>query len=433
MLKRVIWVTAAVVIIGVVGFGIYAYKPAIAPVTAANQTAFEPEIVEKGRILAAAGYCSECHTATGGAPYAGNYPMDTGFGIIYATNLTPAMETGIGSYSPEAFRRAMKEGVDRQGRHLFPAFPYTHFTKMSDEDVDAIYAYIMSEVPPVELETKENELPFPLNQRILQAGWKLLFVDFDDYQEDNSQSPEWNRGAYLAEGVAHCGACHTPRNPVGAEIKSDQYGGAQVNGWTAPALTPQNASAVPWTAADFKSYLTKGVSTHHGISAGPMGPVVHVGIRELPDADIDALSLYLGEKSGTNDSIPQTPSAVARSLEQGRPDPQYRKDQGARLYATACASCHYNAAQIEAGRPDLGINSATNQNRPDNLVHVILDGVSGPEGIDGVVMPGFRGALSPSEVTAIAAYLRDARANKPAWPDLAGTVSRLSQKTTATK
>ncbi|MBR9862899.1 MAG: c-type cytochrome [Rhodobacteraceae bacterium] len=426
MLKRVFWATSAVILIGAAGFGIYAYKPAIEPVDANSRTAFDPEIVEKGRVLAAAGYCSECHTAEGGPPFAGNYPMDTGFGTIYATNLTPAKETGIGSYSPEAFRRAMKEGVRRDGRHLFPAFPYNHFTKMSDEDVDAIYAYIMTEVPPVELETKENELPFPLDLRFLQAGWKLLFVDFDDYEVDQAHSEEWNRGAYLAEGLAHCGACHTPRNPLGAEIESDQYGGAQINGWTAPALTPRNASAVPWTAADFKSYLTEGVSANHGISAGPMGPVVHIGIRELPESDIDALSLYLGEKSGTNNGDPVDTSAVVRSLERGRPDPQYRKDQGERLYATACASCHYNTEQIAAGRPDLGINSATNLETPDNLIHVILDGVSGPEGIEGVVMPGFRDALSPTEITAIAAYLRDARANRPAWPDLAETVTRLS-------
>ncbi|SOH94330.1 Cytochrome c, mono- and diheme variants [Monaibacterium marinum] len=427
MIKRIFWTITATAAVGVVGFGVYAYKPAMDPVAAQDRPAFGPEVVEQGRILAAAGYCSECHTTADGAPYAGNYAMETGFGTIYASNLTPAMDTGIGAYSVEAFRRAMKEGVDIDGRHLFPAFPYDHFAKMSDEDVDAIYAYIMTEVVPVEQETRENELPFPLNQRFLQAGWKLLFVDFDEYAFDDTQSEDWNRGAYLAEGVAHCGACHTPRNPVGAEIASDQYGGAQIDGWTAPALTADNASAVPWSTADFKSYLTDGVSTYHGISAGPMGPVVHAGIRELPDEDINALSVYLGERTGGNEDDPATSTAIVSTLERGRPDPQYRRDAGERLYATACASCHYNTAQIEAGRPDLGINSATNLDTPENLIHVILDGVSGPEGIEGVVMPGFRDALSTTEITAIAAYLRDARAGQPAWPDLSETVSRMAE------
>lgn len=425
MLKRLLLGGFAVAIVGAAGFAAYAYKPALDPITADTLPSFDPDTVEQGRILAAAGYCATCHTSEGGAPYAGNYPMETGFGTIYASNLTPDVETGIGSYSAEAFRRAMHEGVDRQGRHLFPAFPYDHFTKMTDEDVDAIYAYIMSEVTPVTQETKDNELPFPLNLRILQAGWKVLFVDFGRYENDPAHSEAWNQGAYLAEGVAHCGACHTPRNPLGAEIEAEQYAGAQIDGWTAPALTPDNDAAVPWSAAEFQSYLAKGVSTYHGVAAGPMGPVVHAGIRELPDDDIDALSVYLADKSGATEDDPAQSSVVLASLDRNRPDPQYRRDLGERLYATACASCHYNADQIAAGRPDLGINSATHLDQPDNLIHVILDGVNGPEGIPGVVMPGFRDALDDAEITAIAAYLRDARAEQPAWPDLEQTVSDL--------
>ncbi|MEO9824552.1 MAG: cytochrome c [Paracoccaceae bacterium] len=427
MLKRLFLIGFGVLIVGGIGFGVYAYKSPLPPITASERPEFSPEVIEKGRLLAAAGYCSECHTAENGAPYAGNYAMETGFGTIYASNLTPAMETGIGGYSVEAFRRAMKQGVDIDGRHLFPAFPYDHFTKMTDEDVAALYAYIMSEIAPVELETKEAEIPFPLNQRFLQAGWKMLFVDFGEYEGEQAQTAEWNRGAYLAEGVAHCGACHTPRNPLGAEIESQQYSGATINGWTAPALTSENAAQVPWTAPDFAAYLKTGVSTYHGISAGPMGPVVHDGIRALPDDDINALSLYFAEISGGDAADPATSETVLASLERGRPNPLYRRELGERLYATACASCHYNAAQIEAGRPDLGINSATNLDTSDNLVHVILDGVNGPEGIAGVVMPGFRGALTEADIAAIAAYLRDERAGKPAWPDLVETVSRLSE------
>jgi mono/diheme cytochrome c family protein len=425
MLKKIFLGAVALGVSGALGFGVYAYKSPIDPISADQRDAFDPDVIEKGRILAAAGYCATCHTAADGPAYAGNYAMDTGFGTIYSTNLTPDMDTGIGSYSPAAFRRAMHEGVDREGRHLFPAFPYDHFTKMTDEDVDAIYAYIMTEVEPVKTVQKENELPFPLDQRFLQAGWKLLFADFGQYQPDPTHSDAWNRGAYLAEGLTHCGACHTPRNLLGAEKASQQYAGAEIDRWSAPALTAANASAVPWTAAEFKTYLIDGTTTYHGVAAGPMGPVVHEGVRELPQSDMDALAVYLADKVGATDDDPAQSKVVLASLQRNQPDPQYRRDLGERLYATACASCHYNAEQIRQGRPDLGINSATNLKQPNNLIHVMLDGVNGPEGIPGVVMPGFRGALNDDEITAIAAYLRSNRAGKPDWPNLADTVADI--------
>jgi mono/diheme cytochrome c family protein len=425
MLKRVMLGVLGLAGIGALAFGIYAYKPAIAPIAADQHEGFDPALVEQGRILASAGYCATCHTAEGGAPYGGNYPIATGFGTIYSTNLTPDMETGIGTWSQAAFRRAMREGVDREGAHLFPAFPYTHFTRMTDADIDALYAYIMTDIAPEKTVQKPNELPFPLNLRFLQAGWKLLFVNFGPQQDDPAHSKVWNRGAYLAEGLSHCGACHTPRNALGAEQSSHRYAGAEIDRWIAPALTAANPSAVPWTAPEFKSYLAKGVTTYHGVAAGPMGPVVHDGLRELPEADIDAIAVYLADIVGATPDDPAQSAAVLASLRNNQPNPQYRRDLGERLYATACAACHYNAEQIAQGRPDLGINSATNLETPNNLIHVMLDGVSAPEGIAGVVMPGFRHALSDSEITAIATYLRDNRAGKPAWTDLAATVASI--------
>lgn len=425
MFKRICLGILAIAAIGAVGFGVYAYKPAMQPITAADHATFPPGQVEKGRVLAGAGYCATCHTAKGGEPYAGNYAMETGFGTIYATNLTPDVETGIGAYSQEAFRRAMHEGVARDGRHLFPAFPYDHFTKMSDEDVDAIYAFIMSEVAPVRSVQKENELPFPLNLRFLQAGWKMLFVDFGQYETVADKSPEWNRGAYLAEGVTHCGACHTPRNILGAEKSGEQYAGAEIDRWQAPALTAANASAVPWNAAEFREYLIEGSSTYHGIAAGPMGPVVHEGVRELPDSDLTAISVYLADKVGGDGLDPADSDIVRASLERNTPDRRYRQAEGERLYTTACAACHYNAKAIRAGRPDLGINSSVNQDDPSNLIQVILYGVTSHQGTKGVVMPGFRQALSDDQVAQIAAYLRADRAQKPAWENLRDEVTQL--------
>lgn len=427
MLKSALISLGAMAVAAAAAFGIYAYQPTLPAMGAQDRPAFDPAVVEKGRVLAAAGYCATCHTAKGGEPYAGNYPMVTGFGTIYASNLTPDVETGIGAWSPEAFRRAMQRGVDREGRHLFPALPFDHFTKVSDEDIDAIYAYIMTNVAPVRQVTNEPSIPFPLNQRILQAGWQLLFVDFGRYEPDTAKSAEWNRGAYLAEGIAHCGACHTPRNPVGAEIASQQYAGAVIDSWTAPALTAANPSGIPWTASEFAQYLKTGSGVYHGVAAGPMGPVVHAGIRELPDSDIAAIGTYLGDIVGAPDADPTQNPVLQASIKAGQPDPDYRRNLGERLYASACASCHYNASSdsLRAERPDLGINSATRLDDPSNLIHVILDGVPASEGTHGIVMPAFRTAMNDDQIAAIAEYLRASRADLPAWPDLKAKVSQL--------
>lgn len=425
MIKSILIGVGTIAVLTAGAFAVYAYNPELESIAADQVQEFDSASIENGRLLAAAGYCASCHTAEGGEPWAGNYPMETGFGTLYSTNITPDADSGIGGWSPEAFRRAMHEGVDREGKYLFPAFPYNHFTLMSDEDVDDIYAYIMSEVTPVASTQKENELPFPLDQRFLQAGWKMLFVDSGRYQANDQQSDEWNRGAYLVEGVTHCGACHTPRNPVGAEIESARFDGAAIDRWTAPALNEKSTAAIRWTAADFSEYLKVGGTRDHGIAAGPMGPVVHAGLRELPDDDLHAIGVYLADQADTPDSGSSSADIIAASLAKGRPQKTYREDEGERLYVTACASCHYNGEQIELGRPDLGVNSATRLDDPDNLIHVILDGVGNQEGLAGVVMPGFRSALNDEEVASIAAYLRRSRTDKQEWPDLTRAVSAI--------
>lgn len=427
MLKKVALSVLGVGVLAAAGFALYAYRSPIAPMQPADRPSFDAATIEKGRILAAAGYCAECHTEAGGQSYAGNFPIASPFGTIYGSNLTPDPETGIGLWSPEAFRRAMHEGVDREGARLFPAIPFDHFTKMTDEDVDAIYAYIMSEVAPVSQAVLEPTIPFPLNLRFLQAGWGLLFVDYGRYEPDPAQSAAWNRGAYLVEGVAHCGACHTPRNALGAEKASDLYGGAVVDSWTAPALTAANPSGVPWRAAEFERYLKTGAGVFHGVAAGPMGPVVHGGIAELPDEDIAAIALYLGDVVGAPEGDAQQSPVVLASIAAGKPDPAYRQALGERLYVSACASCHYSIPEngVSAARPDLGINSATREADPANLIHVILDGVAAKEGSGGVVMPAYRAAFTDSQIAAIAEYLRASRTDLPAWPDLDRRVGDL--------
>ncbi|WP_417280551.1 cytochrome c [Celeribacter sp.] len=424
MIKRILTGGVALAALGIAGFAIYAWHPAIDPIETPTADSFDADQIEQGRILAAAGYCATCHTASDGAPYAGNYPMKTDFGTIYSTNITPDRDTGIGTWSEEAFERAMREGIDQNGAHLFPALPFDHFTKMSDEDIAALYAYIMSSVPPVAQEHRDNDLPFPLDQRVLQAGWKMLFFDEGRYEADPEKSDDWNRGAYLVEGVTHCGACHTPRNALGAEDMDEIYAGAAIDDWIAPPLTAANPSGVAWTTSAFFDYLKTGSSRYHGGASGPMAPVVHAGLRELPDSDLHAIAVYLGDMVGAPEEDPATNPAVIKSLAAGVPQQDYRADQGERLYATACASCHYNSEQIAAGRPDLGINSAMRLDDPTNLIHVMLEGVKADQGMEGVVMPAFS-TLSDEQIAAIAAYLRASRTDKAPWDGLEQHVAEI--------
>ena len=213
--KKLVIAVVALGCLGLAGFGILAWRPAIAPVVPPAAESFAPELVAKGEALAGGGYCAECHTTKGGQKFAGGFAFATPFGVLYSTNITPDPETGIGTWSEVAFRRAMHEGVSRDGSHLFPVFTYDHFTKLSDEDVRALYAYFMTRAP-VHAPAQPIAIPFPFNIRYLQAGWKLLFFRPGRFEPDAAKSAEWNRGAYLAQGLSHCGACHTPRNLLGS-------------------------------------------------------------------------------------------------------------------------------------------------------------------------------------------------------------------------
>jgi mono/diheme cytochrome c family protein len=417
VLKKVLLWCVALGFLGVLGFGALAWRSAIAPITPPAQGGFAPELIAKGAALAGAGYCAECHTAKGGVMFAGGYAMQTPFGVIYSTNITPDPETGIGAWSEAAFARAMHEGVARDGSHLFPAFPYDHFTKVSGDDVGAIYAYLMTQ-PPVRASAPANTIPFPLNVRAFQGGWKILFFRSGRFEPVANKSAEWNRGAYLALGLSHCGACHTPRNLLGAEKPGDAYAGAVVDNWIAPPLTAANPAPAPWTQQELLGYLRNGVSVLHGTAAGPMSPVVH-GLSALPESDVQAIANYFGDIDHAGERLASTNPAVARAISYASLGTGQDFDADARLYAVACASCHYNSGQAPlAVRPDLALNSAVNLSDPTNLIQVMLQGISASEGIPGVVMPGFARALSDADIARIAAYLRRTRTNLPPWPDL---------------
>src|ERR1700761_4847540 len=301
----------AVGVAGLVGFAAFAWRPTFAEVAPPAPSSFAPDVVARGATLAAAGYCSTCHTVPGGQPFGGGYAMKSAFGTIYSTNISPDRATGIGTWSKEAFRRAMHEGVARDGSHLFPAFPYDHFTKISDDDVDAIYAFIMSQ-KAVHAPAIPNALIPPLAIRALQAGWKLLFFHPGRFEPSPDRDPQWNRGAYLAEALDHCSACHTPRNPLGAEWGgASRYTGASVDGWFAPPLTAANPSPVPWTSDELHAYLFGGLSRFHGTPSGPMSPAAH-GLTALSATDQDALVRYIASLGG-GDAQPQ---AAATAIDQ---------------------------------------------------------------------------------------------------------------------
>jgi mono/diheme cytochrome c family protein len=209
----------AVVVGGMAGAAglLYAWHAAIPPTAPQPAATFDPGLVKEGAELALIGDCQTCHTASGGRFFAGGLAMPTPFGTIYSTNITPDRATGIGDWSEAAFKRAMREGVDREGRHLYPAFPYDHFTLTTDEDIRALYAFFMTREPVVS-KAPPNELPFPINIRLVLAGWKLFFLKQDRFVPDASRDSAWNRGKYLVEGLGYCGACHTPRNLMGAEV-----------------------------------------------------------------------------------------------------------------------------------------------------------------------------------------------------------------------
>lgn len=424
MLKRILVGLLALAVVGLVGFGVFAWRPAIGKIAPPAPSSFAPDLIARGEVLAGAGYCSTCHTTKGGQPFAGGYPMKTSFGTIYSTNITPDEKTGIGTWSEAAFRRAMHEGVARDGAHLFPAFPYDHFTKLSDGDVAALYAYMMTR-PAVAAPAKHNSVPFPLNIRALQAGWKLLFFKPGRFEPDKTKSAEFNRGAYLAEGVSHCGACHTPRNVLGAEKHDKAFAGAAIDNWIAPPLTAANPSPAPWDQAELVAYLRTGVSRYHGVAAGPMAPVVHDGLIKLPDSDIQALAVYFADRDSAATRASTLAPALQRAVAANRLNVGPQNDPSARLYTAACASCHYNGAgQPNPLRPDLALNSAVNLDDPANLIRVVLYGVSAKDGAPGVVMPAFN-RFSDADIAKLAAYLRATRTDKPAWPNLEKKVAAI--------
>ncbi|SOD21552.1 nicotinate dehydrogenase subunit B [Variovorax sp. YR752] len=424
--RKGLWATGAALVVGGIGVvaGLLGWRSAIAPVSL-TAPVYSQATIERGRVLAAAGDCAVCHTAPGGAPNAGGRAMETPFGTLYTTNLTPDPETGLGRWSFSAFQRAMREGVSRDGHYLYPAFPYTAFAKTSDDDLQALYAYFMS-MPAVRAETPKSELKFPFSMRPLMAGWNALFHDPTPMQPVATQSAEWNRGAYLVNGLGHCGACHTPRNALGAEQGGSAFlSGAMIDGWEAPALTHLSKSVVPWDADELYRYLRHGHTQRHGIAGGPMAEVVRE-LAQVPDEDVRAMATYLGS---FNPAPSVQPTVVAQQAVDNAARTQGQLlGPAQRMFDSACASCHHdgNGPTLLGVNTPLALNSNLTSARPDNLLRTILDGVREPASRDIGFMPAFREVLDDRQIAELAGYMRTRFApQEPAWANLPADVARV--------
>jgi nicotinate dehydrogenase subunit B len=427
--RRGVFATAAALCAAAIGVGA-AVLPwrAIAPIAPPDASVYSAATIARGQQLAALGDCAVCHTSANGILNAGGKPLPTPFGTIYSTNITPDVETGIGAWSYPAFERAMREGIHRDGRHLYPAFPYTHFARTTDADMQALYAYLMAQ-SPVSAETPNNALAFPFNVRPLMAGWNALFHKPNVFQPDPAKSEIWNRGAYLVEGLGHCSACHSPRNAFGAEKPNAYLAGGFAEGWEAPALTSLSQAPIPWSEDELYAYLRMGESRLHGVAAGPMAPVVKE-LGALPDSDIHAMAVYLASFNETSMDRAAQQALAARLESSTGTRASAASSIGARLYQGACAVCHeVGGAPLFGSRPSLALNSNLHSAAPDNLIQLILHGIAKPAATDLGYMPAFKDSLTDGQVAELAAYLRRQFApDKPAWTGIQAAVGRIRQE-----
>jgi mono/diheme cytochrome c family protein len=392
--------------VGSVVLRLVACAALLAALVAADNAVADPDnyvSVMRGKALAIAGDCVACHTAPGGTPLAGGLALATPFGAIMTPNITPDEATGIGRWSKDDFARAMHEGRRPGGAYLYPAFPYTYYTKVTRQDTDAIYDYLRT-IEPVANAVNRNTLPFPFNIRTSMLGWNALYFKPGRFVPDPRRSEEFNRGAYLVEGLGHCGACHTPMNAFGAN-KADRFlQGNQIDDWTAPDITnDQQTGLGKWSVEEIVQYLKTG-QTRTTIASGPMKEVVEDSTSKMSDADLKAIAVYLREQ-GAAGAPPPAPVPAS--------DP--RMQVGEAIFVDTCSACHTrDGAGIEHMFPRLAGNAIVKQGDPTTLVRIILTGVRGA-GTDALptspAMPSFGYRLDDSQVAAVVTYIRNAWGN----------------------
>lgn len=419
-MKRWLSITLGFVVVLIVAAALFFFLPAkLEPVQASARQPTGAALIARGKYLATAADCVACHSIEGGRPHAGGLAFKLPFGTIYSSNITPDKRHGIGAWSDAQFVRAMKHGIDDQGRELYPAFPYTAYANMSTDDVLAIRAYLNT-VEPVGRSVEPNKLTFPFNQRYLMRGWKLLNGTQHPWKPDARRSAEWNRGAYLVEGAGHCGECHTPRNIIYGLKKGQKFAGAVTQGWKAYNITSDRQTGVGgWSIDEIARYLGTGHSAGRGAASGSMAEAVSLSLSKLTPSDLRAMAVYLHSvpaRHTPQDGIVEVDSpAVAASTLYSPPASEARGiSTGLALYEGACASCHgWNGEGVQTSYASLRGAQTVNDPTATNLVQVILRGsaIQAPEGH--VSMPSFA-ALSDTEVAAVSNYVLQHFGNKKA-------------------
>jgi mono/diheme cytochrome c family protein len=364
----------------------------------------QASIVERGAYLAKAADCMVCHTTPGGKEYAGGLGFKLPFGALYSTNITPDKDTGIGNYSDQDFLNAMHRGIRRDGARLYPAMPYTSYTYVSDADALAIKAYLFS-LTPVRAVAPANTLAFPFNQRWAMIFWSALFNPDARFEPDTSKSPEWNRGAYLAEALAHCGECHTPRNLAFALNNRRKFAGAVTAGWRAFNISADKSTGVGgWRDDDLVSYLTIGHATGHGTASGPMGEAVDHSLSKLVPEDIRSIVTYL--RTVPPAVSPDLPATLAPPASASHRDGPTADARGKMVFEGACVSCHAWSGE-SAISPMATLTGAWAVNDPGatNVAQIVISGTRRhtPEGA--LSMPAFGSAYSDDEIAAVANYV----------------------------
>lgn len=409
-MKRILFIVlAAIILIPAAVIGIeMAREPGSEQ--AGAPVANTDEQIALGRYLTLAGNCMACHTERGGKEYAGGRAIRTPFGDIYSSNITPDEETGIGKWTSDDFWRALHNGKSKDGSFLYPAFPYPSYTKVTRADSDAIFAYFKT-LAPVYQANKKHDLRFPYNQRILLAGWRALYFRSGVYEPNPGQSTEWNRGAYLVQGLGHCAACHTSRDALGGtDAKADLAGGMlSMLGWHASSLTSDAQTGLgDWETRDISDFLKTGVS-RRGSALGPMAEVVSGSLQHLSDTDIQSMARYLK-------SVPKTGSAAKPQSVRVSGDVEAILKQGAKLYEQHCVDCHQAAGEgAPPAYPPLAGNRSLAASSPVNPIRIVLNGGYAPvtEGNPRPYgMPPFGSVLNDSEVAAVVSYIRTTWGNK---------------------
>jgi mono/diheme cytochrome c family protein len=385
--------------------------PGITPAATENV----PSLIEQGQYVSHVADCQACHTRTGGTPFAGGLPLGTPFGTLTSPNITPDPDTGIGGWSDEDFYRAVTDGIGRHGEYLYPAMPFTSFTKMTRSDILAVKAYLFS-LKPVNAPRVPNKMAFPFDIRLTLFAWRELFFYPGVYRPDPKRSAEWNRGAYLVEGAGHCGECHSPRNILGATETRNSLAGGQLDEWRAPNISADPRWGIgDWSVNDIVTFLKTDSQKTEGVAFGPMMTVVHDSLNYVSTADLQAMAVFL--KAGPE----RTPSVPARAASRG--DLRH----GQNLYLDNCAKCHQDKGRgFPLVVPKLAHNAAVNAAHPNNLIVAILNGLHGT-GTFGT-MPSFAGALSDQDIADIVNYVRDSWGNDTPTNATAALVASVRSK-----